>query len=188
MGNADIIAYTENKIAVCHVSVVPAKAESFNLSSEQLSLSIGEIYTLKGNFLPENTENKTIEWIVPENTVINSSVVNNNLNIVGIGEGNVTILAPSSYPDVKGGNFVLAAHSGNGYLSFFRNLYKLSEGDIAYVTYNNVKYNYRLVKKYDVDKNGTVTIDRNYDKSCLTLITCTKDDDYHQSVYIFERV
>ena len=52
---------------------------------------------------------------------------------------NVMILSPSDYPDVDKGNFILAAHSGNGYLSFFRNLYKLSEGDYAYVYYNNVK-------------------------------------------------
>ena len=101
---------------------------------------------------------------------------------------NVTLVEGSQTPDATNGNLILMAHSGDSYISYFAYLYKLSEGDIAYVTYNNVKYNYRLVKKYDVDKNGTVTIDRNYDKSCLTLITCTKDDDYHQSVYIFERV
>ena len=40
-----------------------------------------------------------------------------------------------NYPDVDGGNFVLAGHSGNGYMSFFKNLYKLSTGDYAYVYY-----------------------------------------------------
>lgn len=101
---------------------------------------------------------------------------------------NVTILAPSSYPDVKGGNFVLAAHSGNGYLSFFRNLYKLSTGAYAYVYYNNVKYTYQITYIYKQPKVGTINVYRPYGKTTLMLITCTKDDESTQTVYVAELV
>jgi LPXTG-site transpeptidase (sortase) family protein len=101
---------------------------------------------------------------------------------------NVSILSPSDYPDVKGGNFVLAAHSGNGYLSFFRNLYKLGTGSYAYIYYNNVKYSYKITYIYKQAKTGTINVYRPYDKTTLMLITCTKDDESSQTVYVAELV
>ena len=101
---------------------------------------------------------------------------------------NVTILSPSDYPDVQGGNFVLAAHSGNGYLSFFRNLYKLNTGSFAYIYYNNVKYSYKITYIYKQPKTGTINVYRPYNKTTLMLITCTKDDESTQTVYVAELV
>ena len=36
---------------------------------------------------------------------------------------------------------------------------------------------YKIVKTYDVDKTGTVDIDRDYDKTSLTMITCRSGTD-----------
>lgn len=99
---------------------------------------------------------------------------------------NVAILSPSDYPDVEGGNFVLAAHSGNGYLSFFRNLYKLVTGDYAYIYYNNHKYTYKITYIYYQPKTGTINVYRPYGKTTLMMITCTKDDESSQTVYVAE--
>ncbi|MBP3920881.1 MAG: sortase [Bacilli bacterium] len=99
---------------------------------------------------------------------------------------NVAILSPSDYPDVNGGNFVLAAHSGNGYLSFFRNLYKLATGDYAYIYYNNNKYTYKITYIYYQPKTGTINVYRPYGKTTLMMITCTKDDESSQTVYVAE--
>lgn len=101
---------------------------------------------------------------------------------------NVAILSPSDYPDVSGGNFVLAAHSGNGYLSFFRNLYKLSEGDVAYIFYNDKKYTYKITYIYKQQKTGTINVYRPHDKTTLMLITCTKNDESSQTVYVAELI
>ena len=101
---------------------------------------------------------------------------------------NVSILSPSDYPDVIGGNFVLAAHSGNGYLSFFRNLYKLSAGSYAYIYYNDIKYSYKITYIYKQPKTGTINVYRPYNKTTLMLITCTKDDESSQTVYVAELV
>lgn len=103
-------------------------------------------------------------------------------------EENVTLVAGSKMPDVDKGNLILMAHSGDAYISFFAFLHKLNIGSDIYVTYNKVKYHYKLVNKYDVLKDGTVSIVRNYDKTTLTLITCTKDDATKQTVYIAELV
>ena len=99
---------------------------------------------------------------------------------------NVMFLPGSDLPDVQNGNLILVAHSGTGYNSYFRTLYKLDIGDIASVTYNGNVYNYRIVNIYNVDKVGWVDVIRNESKTCLTLITCTKDDDNHQTIYVAE--
>ena len=103
-------------------------------------------------------------------------------------EYNVAMVQGSQMPDVAKGNLILMAHSGDAYISYFAFLHYLQIGNSAYVTYNGNKYTYNLVNKYDVEKNGTVKIVRSYDKTTLTLITCTKNSDTLQTVYIFELV
>lgn len=101
---------------------------------------------------------------------------------------NVAMVEGSTLPDVVNGNLILMAHSGDAYISYFAYLYKLNIGDYAYVTYNGRKYQYQIVNIYDVVKNGIVRIQRNYEKTSLTLVTCTKNNDYSQTVYIAELV
>lgn len=103
-------------------------------------------------------------------------------------EYNITIANEADYPDVPMGNFILMAHSGNAYISFFDKLYKLEIGDEASVSYNAVTYNYRLTNVYNQAKTGTVAIYRNPSVKTLTLITCTHNDDYNQTIYIFEKI
>ena len=55
---------------------------------------------------------------------------------------NVSVLSASQYPDVDKGNFILAAHAGTAWNSFFGKLYQLSIGDAAYMitcTQNDMK-------------------------------------------------
>lgn len=101
---------------------------------------------------------------------------------------NVTMVSGSTLPDVVNGNLILMAHSGDAYISYFAYLYRLNVGDYVYVTYNGRKYQYKIVNIYEVPKNGIVRIKRNYNKTSLTMITCTKDNDYKQTVYISELV
>ena len=103
-------------------------------------------------------------------------------------EYNVSVVAGSSMPDVANGNLMLMAHSGDAYISFFAYLYRLNVGDSAYVTYQGNKYQYKIVNIYTVPKTGKVAIYRNYNKTTLTLITCTKNDDTTQTLYIAELV
>lgn len=99
---------------------------------------------------------------------------------------NVTLLKGSNMPNVKYGNLVLIAHSGTAWISYFANLYKLKVGDKAYIDYKGHTYKYTIKKIYTVPKKGYVSIIRNYKKTTLTLITCTKDSDTKQTVYICE--
>lgn len=99
---------------------------------------------------------------------------------------NIEVVKKSSYPDKEKGNFILAAHSGNSYLAYFRNLYQLTIGDKAYVNYKNKKYTYKIVNIYEQEKTGKIAIYRDLDKSTLTLITCTKNSHTKQTIYILE--
>lgn len=99
---------------------------------------------------------------------------------------NLQVIKGSDMPDVKNGNLIIAAHSGNSYISYFKNLYKLSNDDVAYVYFNNIKYTYKVAGKYDVEKTGKVVIHRDNKKNTLTLITCSQTDKSKQIVYILE--
>ncbi len=101
---------------------------------------------------------------------------------------NITVIKSSHYPDVEKGNFIIAGHSGSGPLAFFKELYRLGEGDVALVYYKNVKYTYRITKIYLQERIGQIAIYRDYSKNTLTLITCTKDNKSKQTVYIAELV
>lgn len=101
---------------------------------------------------------------------------------------NVAMVEGSNLPDIDKGNLILMAHSGTAYISYFAYLYKLNIGDDAYVSYAGNTYHYQIANIYEVEKNGSLVIRRNYDKTTLTLITCTKDNDFTQTVYICELV
>lgn len=103
-------------------------------------------------------------------------------------EYNVTLVKGSTMPDAPNGNLILIAHSGDAYISYFAYLWRLNVGDTAFITYNGVQYQYQIVNIYNVEKSGIVAIHRDVTKNSLTLITCTKDNDHSQTIYIAERV
>jgi LPXTG-site transpeptidase (sortase) family protein len=160
----------------------------------------------------ENTNEEALEEEVVEEVVEQKPVTTTNNNYesyigvldipkIGFSKGfykkesklnnvkfNLKILPVSSYPDEAKGNVIIIGHSGNYNNSYFANLYKLNLEDTASITYNGSKYNYKIVDIYTDTKDGKVTIYRNENKSCLTLITCTKDDSTTQTIYILELV
>lgn len=97
---------------------------------------------------------------------------------------NLTFLSPSNYPDEKNGNVILVAHSGVTRIAYFKNLYKLKVGDTAKVEYKGHLYTYKIDNIYNETKDGNVTIYRDTTKQTLTMITCTKNDNTKQTIYI----
>jgi LPXTG-site transpeptidase (sortase) family protein len=122
-------------------------------------------------------ENRCIRW---KDKSKNSRAETNNVST------GIYTLPVSNYPNVKNGNLVLAAHSGTASISYFKTLYLLKLGDIAKVKFNGNTYTYVIKNIYLVPKTGVVKITRNSSKTTLTLITCTKNDEAHQTVYILE--
>lgn len=100
---------------------------------------------------------------------------------------NIQVLKDSDYPDVVNGNLIIAGHSGSGRIAFFKNLYKLSNGNESYIYYKNKKYIYKMIESYEVQKTGIVPIKNYSNKTILTLITCSQDEE-KQIVFINELV
>ena len=96
----------------------------------------------------------------------------------------VQIIDGSQLPNMDNGNLILAAHSGTSNISYFKDLYKLKKGNKIYVYYSGMKYEYVLDNIYNVNKTGEVKIQRNPKRNTLTLITCTKDSNTEQTVYV----
>lgn len=97
---------------------------------------------------------------------------------------NIEIIKNSTMPNVEKGNLILAGHSGASYISFFKNLHKLNIGTKIYIYYQNFKYEYILDNIYDTPKDGEIEIERDNNKTTITLITCNKNKKDAQTVYI----
>lgn len=97
---------------------------------------------------------------------------------------NIQIIEHSQMPDIENSNLILAGHNGTSNVSFFNDLDKLKEDSLVYVYYNNIKYIYKINNNYEVKKDGKVEIIRNRNKTTITLITCKKDSEDKQLVYV----
>lgn len=92
--------------------------------------------------------------------------INNNV------DRNIYVLAESTYPDDgEFSHILLASHSGNSYVSFFRDINNLIIGDHIYIYHNGIKYIYKVSNKYEINKTGKASIGL-YKKSMISLITC----------------
>lgn len=98
---------------------------------------------------------------------------------------NVAFLKDSAMPDQTNGNVILAAHSGNARISYFRKLDKLSIDDKVMIDYKGKTYTYSVVHIYDIEKTGKAKIIRNQNTNTLTLITCRHNTN-NQIVIICE--
>ena len=85
---------------------------------------------------------------------------------------NIYTLKETTMPDEEDNSHImLASHSGNSYISYFKNLNKLNLNDEVYFFYKNNKYVYKVIKKYEVEKTWTVKLSKK-SSSDITLITC----------------
>ena len=76
--------------------------------------------------------------------------------------------------------YILAAHSGNADISYFKNINKLEKGDKIYLNARGKKLIFDVDKKYYVRKNGIINL--NKDNNLLYLTTCDKHNNNRQLV------
>lgn len=128
-------------------------------------------------------------WIVLEIPKLNLKKgiyeINSSKNNV---DKNIQVLFPSKSPDYEKTQLILASHSGNSDVSYFKELHKLMLGDICYIYYNNHKYIYKITKIYYEKKDGDISIDKNINVNQLILITCTFNNENLQTIYINELI
>lgn len=94
------------------------------------------------------------------------------------------ILNKSEYPNLEKSNTIIASHSGNSSVSYFKNLNNIAINDIASLYYESIKYNYILKEVIDVQKTGEIILDLDTEKNSLILITCKRNSN-EQLVFIF---
>lgn len=101
---------------------------------------------------------------------------------------NVSVYPTSDMPNKENGNFILFAHSGNSRSSYFRNIHKLRNNDEIYIYYNNEKYTYRIIEKYEVSMYDNTPLNRMKDRTIITLITCKLGNDKYRTIVVGEMV
>ena len=94
---------------------------------------------------------------------------------------NVTILKGSIDPTNDNSIMFIAAHSGYGDKAYFRNLDKLVINDEITLEYNNMKYKYIVIDKWEEKKDGDIEVNKTKEKQ-LVLTTCSTKDKNKQLV------
>ena len=89
----------------------------------------------------------------------------------------VTILKESTMPNNNGSIIYLTAHSGYGYLAFFKDLDKLELDDLIMIDINNNSYQYIVSDIYEMDKTGKIIVNHNIHENYLVLSTCSNNKD-----------
>lgn len=95
----------------------------------------------------------------------------------------VMLLKNSVMPDNVNSTIILAAHSGNSYVGYFKNLDKLNIEDKINIYYQKNKYQYTVTNIYELDKNGHILVDKNIHENILVLTTCSKNEEKQLVVY-----
>lgn len=95
----------------------------------------------------------------------------------------VSIDKNSIYPN-QNGNFILYSHSGNSNIAFFNKLHKINLDNDIYVYYNGVKYIYKVIDIYNIEKNGKASVIVTDSEKYITLITCNQYEKGKQIVII----
>ena len=128
-------------------------------------------------------EYKYISKLIIEKINLKQGLVSYNSKYNNV-EYNIQTLKGSSYPTKENSNLILASHSGSSSISYFKNLYKLQVNDEIKLEYKDKTYIYKINNIYTKPKTGNIAIYRDYDKTTLTLITCTRNNNKKQTVYI----
>lgn len=163
---------------------------------------LGYLLILIGLVIPSNYSNKIKESYLEERIAVEEKIaqeeeyfaileipdinlkkelltisdINNNV------DKNLLVIKESTFPGGLRSNVIIAGHSGNGKNAYFRDLYKVKMGSDIKLYYNGYLYTYEICEIELQDKTGTLYLNRNY-QDMITLITCTKNDKYHQTIY-----
>ncbi len=118
---------------------------------------------------------KEIMTISIEKINLNRKIYSKNSKLNDI-DKNVIIMEESDYPDEINSTVILGAHSGTGDIAYFKDLDKLSKGDVITLTYKNKKYKYMVDSLSKDRKDGKIKITYCSNNKRLILYTCYPND------------
>ena len=139
-------------------------------------------YVGKINEINRDTNNNYVGFInIPKLKLIygfyDMNDINNNVN------KNIEVIENSM---LNNNRLIIAGHSGNTKISYFRNLEQLSINDYIYVYYNDKQYTYKVSNMVLQDKVGKIKI--NKENNMLVLTTCSMKDKTKQFILISKLV
>lgn len=151
------------------------------LSTIIIGITQTGLYTNTFDIAEGEVINKNLSLVIPKISLTKELYPEDKIN--NTVDKNIQVIETSVMPNVKHGNLILAAHSGNSKVGYFKHLDQLKINDEIYVYYKGIKYPYILKSIYDQEKTGYIKIKRDRNKQTLTLITCKKNTN-KQTVYI----
>ena len=83
-------------------------------------------------------------------------------------------------------HIILASHSGNCSVCYFKYLHKLNINDDIYFYYKGIKYIYKVSDKYEINKTGKMEY-KYTNNSNIVLITCIRGTT-KQIVYVADLI
>ncbi len=110
--------------------------------------------------------------------------LNDRYNSVSYG---IEMLSGSSFPDKDNSTLILASHSGNSNVSYFRNLIYLAKGDIVYLYYNGDKYKYEIIDCYKKKKDGYILV-KDFGNGKFMILTTCKNDELDKQLTCYGRL
>ncbi len=91
-------------------------------------------------------------------------------------------------PNKNNTNTIIGAHSGDGVYSIFTDLDKIGIDDVAYLSYKNISYKYKVINKFLVKENNNKILNNITNKTTLTLFTCNEKNDKYRLIIVFELI
>lgn len=173
----------------------PLSLQNYNNSNSILG-SVTTDYTQISNWFESgssnsnqifsNTEASTYFISIPELKITNAVVTMNSMDLK-----KSLIQYPQTALPGQLGNTVVFGHSvlpqffnSKNYLTIFSTLYRLKQGDIILVDYDNSQYKYVVDEMYEVKPTDLSVLEQRYDKKTLTLITCSPPGTYLRRLII----
>lgn len=95
---------------------------------------------------------------------------------------NIALIYPSDLKEVGKSSLVIAAHSGNSSKSYFHNLNQLETHDEIIIYQNGKKFVFKVIKSFQIDKDGKLNIEQKGSKLYLT--TCSEENKDKQLVVV----
>ena len=96
---------------------------------------------------------------------------------------NITLIYPNNFENIEHHTIIIAAHSGNSKVSYFHDLDKLNINAIFYITTKEKRYTYKVISKYETDKNGRLDYIEDT-RSLAYLTTCSEKNKDKQLIVI----
>ena len=136
---------------------------------------ISMIFSCTSYFNVNNNDIKNTNYIIIDKVFLNQEIKSYNESNV---DHDIIYLKETNF---NNNFYILAAHSGNSKIAYFKNLYKLKKNDKVILNINNKKMVFKVNKIYYQEKTGKIHLKKNINNT-LILTTCDRFNQKRQLI------